>query len=367
MDDSDTSKGEHGSGRWLVLGLWAFGILAIALFFHRAWLSPLAERDFVAAWVAGKLAASGHVLEAYDVPALRAAGGQIIGETSVLLSYPYPPHSLFIMVPLSMLPLPVAFWTWQLISAALFYLAARPYLPPRFPAVLAVLTPAALMNVLFGQVGLFFGALWLFAFSGSRIASAFITFKPHLALLAGVEVVRKRRIMVTAAILALVLLASVVVFGFEAWTAWFLKSAVRHLGNVDARSAGSWSYQVVTPYMAYDLAGWLVFAAAAIVLLMRRFNVFTASTASFLISPYGLHYDLTVVCLGFGLLLFRQLRALAAWEAFACSLAFLIPLLVVFGSWLAPPLLLLGLYVQVRHPLAWGKDAPFPGEPEAAS
>lgn len=343
---------EYRFGHWLVVALWGFGILAIALFFYKAWLSPLTERDFVALWAAGKLAASGHVLEAYDVDTLRAAGSQIVGATSVKLSYPYPPHALFIAVPLSMLPLPVAFWIWQLISAGLFYAAARPYLPARFPAILAVLTPAALINILFGQVGLFFGALWLFAFSGSRIASALITFKPHLAALVGVEVIKTRRVLGTAAILIAVLLASVLVFGLDSWVAWFSGSVVRQAGTMVDRGEGSWSFQMVAPYFGYGLVGWLLFAAAAIALLIRSFNVFTAATASFLIAPYGLHYDLTVVCLGFGLLLFRRLPELPAWQAFVCAVVFLLPLLVVLGTKIAPPLLLFGLYVQTRHPIA---------------
>ena len=336
----------YGLGHWLVLALWAFGILAIALFFRRAWVSPLSERDFVAAWAAGKLAASGHVLQAYDVEALRAAGHQIVGQTSVKLSYPYPPHALFIAVPLSMLPLPISFWVWQFFSAGLFYAAARPYLPPKFPAFLVVLTPAALLNVLFGQVGLFFGALWLFAFSGSLIASALITFKPHLAILVAIEVIRRRRVLTTAAIAGFILLGSALVFGLKAWPAWLFGSAAPQLITMTDQYAGSWTSQMVAPYFGYGLIGWLLFAGTAVVLLYRKFNVFSAATASFLIAPYGLHYDLTVVCLGFGLLLFRRLRNLPAWQVFVCAIVFLLPLLVVLGTRIAPPLLLLGLYIQ---------------------
>lgn len=341
-------KSADGPDR-LVFALWAFGILVIALFFYQAWLVPLSERDFVAAWAAGKLAASGHVLQAYDPDALRVAGHQIVGETSVKLSYPYPPHALFVAVPLSMLPLPIAFWVWQVVSAGLFFIAARPYLPPRFPAFLAVLTPAALMNVLFGQVGLFFGALWLFAFSGSSLASALITFKPHLAVLVGVEVVRERRILATSAIAAVALLASVLVFGLKAWPAWLFGSAARQAITMGGVYGGGWTFQMVAPYFGYGLVGWLIFAAAAIGLLFRNFNVFSAATASFLIAPYGFHYDLTVVCLGFGLLLFRRLDEIPAWQAFVCAIVFLLPILVVVGTRIAPPLLLLGLYIQTTR------------------
>ena len=67
-----------------------------------------------------------------------------------------------------------------------------------------------------------------------------------------------------------------------------------------------WYTQAVTPLLAYNFAGWAVFAIAAIILLSRNFNVFTAASATFLISPYGFHYDMTVVCVGFGVLLFEE-------------------------------------------------------------
>jgi hypothetical protein len=343
-----------------------FSALSILLLFRNAWLSPIAERDFVAAWVAGKLAGSGHVLQAYDVDALRAAGAQIVGQTSIKLSYPYPPQALFIIVPLSLLPLPVAFWTWQALSAGLFLFAARAYLPSGFPSVLAALTPAALVNVLFGQVGLFFGAMWLFAFRGSSIASALIAFKPHLALLVSVEVIRKRRIVATAMILAAILLASALLFGLAAWPAWLLGSATPQLGTMTARNAGTWTSQMVAPYFGYGLVGWLLFATAAVILLLRRFDVFTAATASFLIAPYGLHYDLTVVCLGFGLLLYCRLQRLAAWEAVVCTFVFLLPVVVVFGTRLAPPLLLLGLLVQTRNPIVPSTEPTNGAQPKSA-
>ena len=109
---------------------------------------------------------------------------------------------------------------------------------------------------------------------------------------------------------------------------------------------------MTSPYLAYGLIGWLLFACAAITLLFRRFDVFTAATAAFLITPYGFHYDMTVVCFGFGLLLFNSWRKMPAWQTFVCAMAFLVPLIIAVGSWLASPILLAGLYVQTRNPVA---------------
>jgi hypothetical protein len=112
----------------------------------------------------------------------------------------------------------------------------------------------------------------------------------------------------------------------------------------------NWYVQMTTPYLGYGMLGWLAFAAGAIFLLTRRFDVFTAATATFLIAPYGFHYDMTVVCLGFGLLLFQNWRSMPPWQCLVCALAFLSPVMVRAGTWLVPPLLLAGLYVLTSRP-----------------
>jgi len=306
----------------------------------------------VALWVAGKLAAAGHVAQIYDTPTFRLVGAPIAGSGVVKLAYPYPPHGLFIAIPLSYLPLSVSFVVWQAISAALFYLGARPYCPAGFPKLLALLTPAALINVLFGQIGLFVGALWLFAFRGSALATALLTLKPHLGVLAGVETIKRRQILTTCGIALLILGASVAVFGVSSWREWFIGAVLHQTATLTARNSGLWAHQMVTPFLAYGPIGWLLFAEAALILLLKRFDVFTAATAAFLIAPYGFHYDLEVVCFGFGLLLFLRWSEMPAWQTFVCAIAYLLPLIVAFGSWIAPPVLLLGLFVQTRHKIA---------------
>ncbi|MFL6725387.1 MAG: glycosyltransferase family 87 protein [Sphingomicrobium sp.] len=338
----------------LVFALWAFGVFAVPLLLVRGWPTNLADRDFAGVWAAGKLAIAGHGAQAFDVDALRATAKKLAGTApTIKITYPYPPQALFIAVPLALLPLIVAFWAWQAISLAVFYFAARPYLPPRFPSWLAILTPAALINIIFGQVGLFFGALWLFAFSGSAIASAALGLKPHLGVLVAVDVLRRKRLLRTAIWSAAILGASAAIFGLDAWRAWLTGAVIPQLGHLSSggNQYGVWFYQMTTPYLAYGLPGWALFACAAIFLLTRRFDVFTAATAAFLISPYGFHYDMTVVCLGFGLLLFRRWQTLPPWQTFVCAMAFLVPLLVALGTWIASPLLLLGLYVQTENPI----------------
>ncbi|HEX6740890.1 MAG TPA: glycosyltransferase family 87 protein [Sphingomicrobium sp.] len=338
----------------LIYALWLLGLVGAALLFRDTLGSHLANRDFAAFWIAGKLAAAGHAAQAFEVSG-NAPLGKEIGRIvdSVFL---YPPHALFLAVPISYLPLQVAFWSWQAMSAAIFYFAARPYLPPSFPKLLSILTPAALITVGFGQVGLLFGALWLFAFSGSAVAAAALTFKPHLGLLVAIEAARRRRFLATCLIAVVMLALSIAAFGLESWRAWWNEAVVLQVGDLAPRNYAFWLNKMVTPYIGYGLMGWFLFATAAVVLLYREFNVFSAATASFLLAPYGFHYDMTVVCLGFGVLLFQRWRNLPPWQTFVAALNFLCPLLVGLGTWVAPPILLAGLYVQTLNPFGTIKN-----------
>ena len=343
----------HQEAKWrrnlLVYCLWAVGIVGSALLFRDSLGSHLVNRDFAVFPIAGKLAAGGHAADAYRV----AGNAPIVTEMGRVVEslFLYPPHMLFFAVPLSLIPYFIAYWGFQAASAAMFYFAARRYLPADFPAALSILTPAALINIGFGQVAFLLGALWLWAFSGSRTAAALLTFKPHLGFLVAVEAVRRKQFLTTSAITVAILVLSAVVFGVAAWQAWVDEALVFHVRDLAPRDYVAWLNKMTTPYLAYGLIGWLACAAAAAALLIKRFDVFTAATATFLITPYGLHYDMPVVCLGFGLLLFVKMRAMPAWQVFVAALAFLTPLLVGLGTWVASPILLAGLYVQTRNPI----------------
>ena len=300
------------------------------------------DRDFASLWLAGRGVLSG--VDIYDTDVLRAFGHQLL-KLGPPYNATYPPHALFLFVPFSLLPLTAAFVTWGLFSAALFYWAAKPLMPSGFPAILSTLTPAALINLNFGQTGLVAAALFLFAFRGSGIAAAMLTFKPQMGLLVLPSLLSDRKALVTA-ILATAVLLLCSAFLFANWEEFLI-----HVQEFQGRrlvdgSESVWVLLGVTPMIGYGLWGWLLFAIGATYFLARNFNVFTAATATFLISPYGFHYDMAAACLGFAILLFSYWDLMPMWHKATASLAFLAPVIVGFGTWLVPPILLVGLMVQ---------------------
>lgn len=329
-----------------ILGaLWFAGLIAASGMALSG--TPLADRDFSSFWTAGALALSGEASTAYDGGMLLIHAKEQLG-TARQAAFPYPPHTLFVFAPLALLPFVPAFLLWGALSAGLFWLAARPYLPKGFHGLLLVASPAALINLQFGQTGLLYAALWLYAFR-FPLASAALTFKPHLGALAAIQTIRASAVVpVVAAFLALVLL-SVIAFGAESWAVYFTNALPRQTEMLEGPAElAMWQGKMVTPLISYGYVGWPLFAVAAAWLLWRNFNVFTGATAALLISPYGFHYDMAVVCLGFGLMLYKDWDNLDSTQKVIAGLAFMSPLLVAFGSWLIPPILLAGLHVQCR-------------------
>lgn len=308
--------------RWGLVA-WAASVLLVPVAFGWTFLfNPKA--DFVTFWRAG-----------HDIGTSR-------------LDWVHPPEMLFVVGALAQLPLLAAFLVWNGACALLFFLAARPWMPTGVPRILALLTPAAAVNFYFGQFGLLIGALWLWTFRRAPWAAALLTVKPHLALLGAVPILADWRLTLrTAAVMAAIVALSIAVFGVDPWRLY-----VGQLFNNGSRFAHapplSFIIYGVTPLMGYPAWAWLIFAAAAAWLLSWNFHVFTAATATFLISPYGFSYDMPVVCLGFALMLRVHWRDMDWGERFFATLAFLAPVLGRFGTWSIPFVLLMGLWVQVR-------------------
>lgn len=252
--------------------------------------------------------------------------------------FPYPPHALFLYLPFAPLPFHAAWAVFNFYGLALFMLAARPYLPKGFHPLLAICTPAVIICVLFGQTGLVVGALWLWAFRGRWQAVALLTFKPHLGILSALSLSR-RTLLPTVILAGAIVAASMAVF--PEWWLQLPGQVFRQSEQVGQRAR--WEYIGVGPAIAYGFVIWPAFAAAALYLLARDLNVWSAATAALLVSPYGFHYDMPVASLGFALALYKEQ---SVPRILLLTLALWLPALVQFGAWLAPPILLGALWAQ---------------------
>ena len=339
------SFADRPTNRSIAIQFWIIGALVPVGFILTG---KFGEYDFATFWVAARQVLSGEASAIYSQAATRLYADSLgLGWPTI---FPYPPHALFLFLPFALLDYIPAYLAWNLATAGFFYWAARPWLPKGFPPALAVVTPAGLVCLDFGQTGLLFGGLWLLAFRGRWAALALLTFKPHLGLL-GILSLRSWRAFWLATLLATGLIAaSMLLFGPGLW-AGFVEHTIGHAGKISAYKR--WLFAGVTPAMGYGLWGWLPFAVAGALLLAQRINAFTAATATFLISPYGFHYDMPVACLGFGLLIFLHWRDMPIVHRIPIALGFLAPVIAIGGTWWMPPILGCALWAQTKYELSW--------------
>jgi hypothetical protein len=308
------------------LQLWAIGMIAplltIAWNIYRGGL----RSDWAIFWEAGRALLYG------DVPPAKA------------IEFVYPPHALLFFAPFAPLTYAASYVLWNLLTAGFFLWAARRYLPKDFPPLLTILTPGALMCMHFGQTALLVGGLWLLAFRGSWASVALLTFKPHLGVLSALSLKSWSAVAKAAGLVLFLVALSTAVLGFDAW-----QDFANHLLSYKSQlvERRRWSFVGVTPGIAYGMLGWLPFALAAGLILMRNVNAFTAATAALLVAPYGFSYDMPTASLGIGLAIYAHWRELGTVRRLGLALGFFVPTLAGLGVWWMPPILLWTLWVQV--------------------
>lgn len=317
--------------RSVIIQLWIIGAIFPLLLVA---IAPGLALDFGPLWLAAKQMLSGQALEIYN----SAAGPETV--------FPYPPHAALIFLPFALLPQSAAALAWNVLSGLFFFWAARPYCPRGFPTVLAILTPAAIICFTFGQTGLLLGGLWLLAFRGKWPAVALMTFKPHLGLLSILSIRSWGNLVKIIGLVIAMIALTVILFGPQLWQS-FIEHSLAHGARIGGNKR--WLFAGVTPTFGYGIWGWLLFALAGALLLARNVNAFTAATATFLIAPYGFHYDMTVVSLGFGLLAYRHWHHMPIRHRIPVALGFLSPIIAVSGTWWMPPILGCALWAQSKY------------------
>jgi alpha-1,2-mannosyltransferase len=312
-------------------------------------------RDFVNVHTSGTLALQGRLDILYDVDAYRAAQLELFDGGLRFHNYSYPPVTLLYTWLFALLPYPVAWLGWLAGTGALFAFAARPYLRDAgLPGWIAVLAPAAIVNIWAGHYGFLVGALWLFAWHHlprrpvlAGVLIGLIVVKPHLALLAPLVLLWRREwiAFLAAGVTALALVGlSILLFGMELWVTYLTSTAGFQAGMVDDVGA---FYVVMMPTVApslalagvptaFSLAIQAVVAVTAIALLLRHMPSdsgeagLATALATFLVLPYAFSYDMTVASIAGLILLRRAMRSESPLLELIAWLAAAMPVLMIF-------------------------------------
>ena len=241
----------HAAGRWWP---WVIGALLSLQLFYTDYLhtddgrlegKAFWGRDFVNLWGGGAFIREGGAGSIYDVEAYRAFIATLFGPLKPH-NYSYPPVTFPIAEFFSFLPYGVALAAWLLGTGALFVWAVRSWWPREWHSPwLALLTPAALMNIWAGHYGFLLGALFLMGWKalGERKPLqagtwfGLMLIKPHLALLVPLVLLVRRHWLAIAAgaVTGLLLIAATsIAYGFEPWRAWLIDGGGKQLSLLDA-------------------------------------------------------------------------------------------------------------------------------------
>ena len=329
-------------------------------------------RDFVNLWGGGHFLRDGGALDMYDVDAYRAYLSTFFGALKPH-NYSYPPVTFPIAELFSFLPYGVALAAWLLGTGALFVWAVRSWWPSEWHSPwLALLTPAALVNVWAGHYGFLVGALFLMGWRrlGERkpveagVWFGLMLVKPHLALLVPLVLMIRRqwRAMIAgAATVAVLILATIIAYGLDPWSGWLIQGGGKQLSLIDAGKSfyGFMSTSAATAVlrfsdsMAAALLAQAMLAAVALagltVAALRRTPIpdlaMLTATATFLVLPYAFNYDLMVVTVA-ALRLWADPESTRGHRA-AAILGFIAPqigMLVAPLGWPLTPLMLAALF-----------------------
>ncbi|HEY1474867.1 MAG TPA: glycosyltransferase family 87 protein, partial [Pseudolabrys sp.] len=115
--------------------------------------------DWINFWSGGYLALHGRAAEIYDIHAFHAFQESIVGTPLDGRIYAYPPVLLLLTVPFAVIPYVPALFVWLSTSWYAFYRALKLALPGRGRLLLALATPAVLINAVAGQNGFWTSAL----------------------------------------------------------------------------------------------------------------------------------------------------------------------------------------------------------------
>ena len=330
---------------------------------------PPVDMDYLSFHAASALAQAGEPAAVWNRDLHAAMQTALQGQPGRYYAFFYPPMYLLILLPLALLPPIAGLFAWVSATGAAAWAALRGWDGFDRPTLvlLAVLSPAAVLNLLHGQNGFLTTALLAAAglwmdrrpgLAGAALAS--LAFKPQLGLLVLPVLIATRRWAVlgwAALVGAGWVAATLLVFGPVVWTGFLARLPDAWVAIANGTML-MWKLQSVlamgvTLCLPHGVAAALqgavtvgVIALSAWMLRRRpggRAEAATIAAGAPLVTPFVLSYDLVILLIPTAWLLAEAKRAgFRPWEKTGIALAWLVPLLsfvtgTTVGLSVAPP------------------------------
>jgi arabinofuranan 3-O-arabinosyltransferase len=338
--------------------------------------------DFCWMWVSSKIAASSDPAAIYDPAVVTALYEKLFNPGECLFrhhQYIYPPTFLFFIYALGFMPYLAAFALW-VVATLLFYEAAIYAIVPRSAALIAALAPFPVVkNIQLGHNGFLtaglIGLSLVFVESRPWLSGIFLgllTYKPQLGVLFPLALLASRnwRALASATVTSLILaIAAAITFGYQGWLS-FAGSLFNRTSGLSP-DAGIYItlesvYGMLHRAGASDALAWLVHAAVAVFVGVWLWTVWAKPvpyalkaailcTASILVTPYVLHYDLCVLSIAVAFLVSDGLaRGFLPGERILMLACFLG--LFVIAEPVGPVICAILLFLAARRISAWQSD-----------
>ncbi|TAL31704.1 MAG: DUF2029 domain-containing protein [Alphaproteobacteria bacterium] len=342
--------------------------------------------DFMDVWSAGKMALEKRPAEVYDfqkhMDVQKSALPWPKDKEVPFYGWHYPPVFLMIAAGLALLPYGWALALWVFATLPAYLAAIRAILPGREAMMAALAFPGVFVTMGHGQngfltAGLFGGALVLLEKRPyvAGVLFGLMCYKPQLGLLIPIALLCCgcwRAIFSAGLTVVLVSALSCILFGVETWQAFFGSFQQTREVVLEAGSTGWEKIQSIFSAvrmlgggveLAYAAQGIFALAAAGVVIWTWRskagMELKSAAlvTASLMVTPYVLDYDLVLLALPVAWIAALGLRSgFLPWEKITLLAVFVLPLLSrMLGQYLhipVAPLVMAGLlWVVVRREL----------------
>jgi hypothetical protein len=288
--------------------------------------------DFTVYW------ATAHVPNPYDTEALTAAQSFAVDPKFGPRPFAYPPPALLLVLPFSLLPFWPAYWLWLAISAVAFWTAARQVVP-RSAALLALAAPHTVLVFILGQSTLIVGALVIWGLAlvrekpmaGGVLLGLATAIKPQMAFMAPLAFLSGRHWTALGGYCLGLGTAVVISLPFGLWDDWLSVfnsfDPIEAYGATPAMAAKTLRLPVLPVQIVGAVAGiWVIWTGFKREDIDARLLAFV--TASLLVSPYGIRYDLAVLSPVFAAALLSG-RILVAAPAFMLHSISIVPSLFV--------------------------------------
>ena len=325
--------------KWMVAAAMFFVALEIA-YFVLAGLPPLDKpwidganfvygRDFLNTWMGGRSMFGDGPAPWFDVRTYNDALRHMLGAPYQQHYWSYPPHLMLFIWPFGLMPYLPAYIVWCVVGVALYLLACSSALPRERMVFLAV-APSIAVCIFFGQNGFYTAALLIGGLLSldrrpvlAGVLFGILTIKPQMGILLPVILLLERRWLTIASAVvttAVLVVLTSMLFGWQVWVEFYQKVLPQqqwltvHGDGLLFAVVSSVFYGARLVHLPLSIA-WALQGIVAVLALAglvwaywkRRDPALSLAyfvTATFLVTPYILNYDMVVF--GFVVALLRD-------------------------------------------------------------